>query len=139
MVLAPRLQSHISWCLDFASGEWQKLVAVYEDGRELGRLLYFSHTRSPPRFCKLAEGVHAPWTNYCAPTTNHGPEGLDAARQGEIAYRLARQLLRTYIIDPRGATTAAISRALIFRRGTFLKRRKKLGFVEIEPSAFFHP
>jgi hypothetical protein len=56
--------------------------------------LYFPQTRSSLRFCKLAEGVHAPWTNYCAPTINEGPGEGNAARQGEIAYKLACQLPR---------------------------------------------
>jgi hypothetical protein len=80
------------WWWDIASSGRQKLVAVYEDGRELGRLLYFPRTRSSLRFCQLPEGVHAPWTQYCAPTINEGPEGPGAARRGEIAYKLAYKL-----------------------------------------------
>ena len=82
------------WWWEVASGGRQKTVAVYEDGRKLGQLLYFPQTRSSLRFCKLAEGVHAPWTNYCAPTINEGPGEGGAARQGEIAYKLACQLPR---------------------------------------------
>ncbi len=82
------------WWWDIASSSRHKLVASYEDGRQVGRLLYFSRTRNFMGLGRLTEGVHAPWTNYCAPTINHESGDLDALRQGEIAYELARQLPR---------------------------------------------
>jgi hypothetical protein len=82
------------WWWGIAAGEQQRFVAVYENDREVGRLLYFHQTRTFLRICKLAEGVHAPWTNYCAPNINNKSDELDATRQDEIAYKLARQLPR---------------------------------------------
>jgi hypothetical protein len=46
-------------------------------------------------FCKLAEGIQAPWTNYCAPSFGHLSGDLDASRQSDIAFRLALQLPRS--------------------------------------------
>jgi hypothetical protein len=82
------------WWWEIACEGRQRRVIVQEHGRELGRLLYFPRTRSSMGFFRLAEGVHAPWTNYCAPTINHEVDELDAARQGDIAYQLASQLPR---------------------------------------------
>jgi hypothetical protein len=83
------------WWWDVACGSRKQSVAVCESGRQVGRLFYFPRTRSSMGFCKLAEGIHAPWTNYCAPTIDCRSGGLDAARQGDIAYRLALQLPRS--------------------------------------------
>ena len=82
------------WWWEVAGGGRHQLVAVFENGREVGRLLYFPRTRHSMGLFGFTEGVHAPWTNYCAPTIEAEAGDSDAARQGDVAYELARQLPR---------------------------------------------
>jgi hypothetical protein len=80
------------WWWNIASGGRQRRVAVFEDAIEVGRLSYFLHARYSIGFCKLTEGVHAPWTHYCAPMIDQGAGCSAPSRQGDIAYKLACQL-----------------------------------------------
>jgi hypothetical protein len=99
------------WWWDVACGSRKKSIAVCEGGREVGRLLYFPRTRRSMGFCRLAEGIHAPWTNYCAPTIDQGAN-LDVARQGDIAHELALKLPRNmsyHLVCPHFTHEAVLS------------------------------
>lgn len=119
------------WWWDIAAGGRQRLVAVYENGREVGHLLYFFQTRRHLSVCKLAEGVHAPWTNYCAPTINDEPGELTAARHCEIAYKLACQLPRS--MSYRLTCPHFVDRAVLtgFKRAGFVIATQKSYLIDL--------
>jgi hypothetical protein len=155
------------WWWNIASGGRHRFVAVYEDGREVGRLTYFPLDRYFLGFCKLTEGVHAPWTRYCAPIIE--PDCSVRSRVDDIAHNLARQLPRgmsyrltcphytdravpaaferegfgiatqkSYLLDLRGATDVRVVAQLdMSTRQRFRKAQKRLDVVEIAPSMFF--
>jgi hypothetical protein len=82
------------WWWRVASSGRQRIVSVVDSRGEVGRLSYFFRLRSVMGIGKLKYGVHAPWTNYCAPIINQDAGHVGSARRGEIAYELARQLPR---------------------------------------------
>jgi hypothetical protein len=107
------------WWWNIASSGKQGRVAVCEDGSEVGRLSYFAHPRYSKGFRNLTEGVHAPWTRYCAPVIDHPACCTSPAREGDIAYKLACQLPRgiSYRLTCPHYTNSAV--LLAFKRAGF--------------------